>query len=99
MESQFTFTPAYYEWHLLDRNGRIVHNMVDPLEKLFREDGSQMTLEEVTDICAEDLHAAESAYAEGRYYNGIMLFNGLSALDLKKAAEVMARALCNYYLA
>ena len=98
-QRNFQFVPAYYEWHLIDNNGNTLHNMVDPLDELFHEDGLPMNLEEVTDMCAEELHAAENAYAEGNDYNGIMLSEGLSAIEEKKAAQVMAQALYNYYLA
>lgn len=99
MKPEFTFTPAYYEWHLLDSNGKIVHNMVDPGEDMCHEDGTPLSYDEVLSFVSEDLNAAESNYADGKEYNGIMLEDGFTAPQMKAAAKVMARSLYNYYIA
>jgi len=99
MKAEFTFTSAYYEWHLLDGNGKIVHNMVDPSENLCHEDGTPLSYKEVLSFVSGDLNAAESNYADGTAYNGIMLEDGFTASQMKAAANVMAHALYNYYIA
>lgn len=99
MESNYVFVPSYYEWHLLDEEGNILHNMTDPSEAMLREDGTPLSLTELIDYCAADLHAAEWAYSEGKEYNGIMLDNGFTPAEEKTAAEIMAKALYNYYTA
>ena len=101
MSRQFYFKPGYYEWHLTDRNGNILHNMVDPAEDLFNEDGEELTIEEVHSLCYQDLQCADNHYECDEDYNGILL-NDLERLDeqeIAEAADVMCDALVDYYFA
>lgn len=93
------FEPSYYEWHLTDGDGNILHNMVDPAESLYTEDGDAMTEEQIIDLCADDLNAAEAVYSEGDEYNGIYLEDSLTASQIKAASEIMGKALYNFYFA
>ena len=96
----FSFVPGYYEWHLVDESGKTLHNMVDPSECLYDEDGNNLTLEGVTALCEDDLNCADSHYSEGDDYNGILLDEdeSLSQQEIVEAAKVMGQALYDYYL-
>ena len=95
----FQFVPAYYEWHLTDDNGNILHNMVDPSECLYNEDGTPMDLESVIDFCSQDLHMADWHYYSEQDYNGILLEENLTERQIKVASKIMGEALYNYYIA
>lgn len=100
---QFSLIPAYYEWHLIDNDTReTLHNLVDPADELYHEDGTPKTLEELTNWFNEELISADIAYSEDDEYNGIWL-NEEKRLDpieeIPAAAKVMAETLYNYYIA
>lgn len=94
----FSFNSAYYEWHLVDEEGNILHNMVEPLENLFNDDGNPLNLEEIVDLCASDLHCANTNYAENKPYNYVLLDNPLTEEEISEASKVMARRLYGYYI-
>ena len=93
------FVPGYYEWHLTDKNGNVLHNMTDPSDSLFGENGEPLNYDEITDLCASDLLSAEFYYADGKEYNGVFNENGWTAKEIQAASLVMATALYNYYFA
>lgn len=97
---EFIFEPAYYEWHLKDRvTGEILHNMCDPSECFFDENtGEPITLEELKQLCADDLHAAEWRYMNGEDYNGIYISESLTEPEIMAAADIMSETLYNYYI-
>lgn len=96
----FKFVPAYYEWHLVDKKDNIWHNMLDPGEDLLCEENTEpMTLEEVIDFCSDELNNAQMCYNEGEDYNGIHPEISLTADELKEAANIMGKALYDYYIA
>lgn len=96
----FKFKPGYYEWHLVDADtGAVLHNMVDPSDDLFHEDGECLTLDEITDLCANDLLCADFAYNDGISYNGILLTdNSLTMHELLSASRLMGKVLYDYYI-
>ena len=96
----FKFVPAYYEWHLVDKKGNIWHNMLDPGEDLLEEEEAEpMTLENVIDFCSDELTNAQECYNQGKDYNGIRPESSLTAEELKEAANIMGKALYDYYIA
>lgn len=97
---QFCLTPSYWEWHLIDKDTHeTLHNLIDPAEYIFHEDGSPMSLEELTNWLTEDLITADNAYSENNDYNGIWLRDEkrLDQEEIPAAAKVMAEVLYNYY--
>lgn len=100
---QFSLIPAYYEWHLIDtETHETLHNLIDPADELYHEDGTPKSLEELTNWLNEELISADIAYSEDDEYNGIWL-NEEKRLDqieeIPAAAKVIAETLYNYYIA
>ena len=100
---QFILTPTYYEWHLVDKDTHeTLHNLVDPAEELYHEDGTPKSLEELTNWLNEELISADIAYSENDEYNGIWLRNEKRLDQIEEipaAAKVMAETLYSYYIA
>jgi hypothetical protein len=100
---QFSLIPAYYEWHLIDNDTHeTLHNLVDPADELYHEDGTPRSLEELTNWLNEELISADIAYSENNEYNGIWLRNEKRLDQIEEipaAAKVMAETLYNYYIA
>lgn len=99
---QFSFIPAYYEWHLIDNESHeTLHNIIDPIDLLYNDDGTHMSLEELTSWVKEDLIAADMAYSENTEYSGIWLCDEKRLDQVKEipaAAKVIADTLYNYYI-
>lgn len=100
---QFNLIPAYYEWHLIDNDTHeTLHNLIDPADEIYHEDGTPKTLEELTNWFNEELISADIAYSEDDEYNGIWL-NEEKRLDqieeIPAAAKVIAETLYDYYIA
>jgi hypothetical protein len=100
---QFSLIPAYYEWHLIDdETHETLHNLVDPADELYHEDGTPRSLEEITDWLNDELISADIAYSEGNDYNGIWLCNEKRLDQIEEipaAAKVMGETLYSYYIA
>lgn len=100
---QFSLIPAYYEWHLIDNETHeTLHNLIDPADELYHEDGTPRSLEELTNWLNEELISADIAYSENDEYNGIWLRNEKRLDQIEEipaAAKVMAETLYNYYIA
>ena len=99
---QFNLIPAYYEWHLIDNETHeTLHNIIDPIDVLYYDDGTHMSLEELTNWAKEDLITADIAYSANGDYNGIWLRDE-KRLDpineIPTAAKVIAETLYNYYI-
>lgn len=95
----FRFEAGYYEWHLIDdMTGEVCHNLADPAEDLYREDGTPMSRTELTNFLADDLLCADRHYFDGEEYNGILLKRRLQPKEIVKAAKLMADVLYNYYI-
>ena len=100
---QFSFIPAYYEWHLIDNETHeTLHNIIDPADVLYHDDGTPLSLDELTSLFKEDLITADNAYSENREYNGIWLRDEKrldQVEEIPAAAKVIAETLYNYYIA
>lgn len=100
---QFCLIPTYYEWHLIDKDTHeTLHNLVDPADEIYHEDGTPRSLEELTNWLNEELISADIAYSEDDEYNGIWLRNEKRLDQIEEipiAAKVMAETLYNYYVA
>ena len=100
---QFCLIPTYYEWHLIDKDTHeTLHNLVDPADELYHEDGTPRSLEEIISFCQEELISADIAYSEDDEYNGIWLSEKKRLDQIEEipvAAKVMAETLYNYYIA
>lgn len=99
---QFNLIPAYYEWHLIDiETHETLHNIIDPLDVLYYDDGISLSLEELTSWVKEDLISADIAYSEGNDYNGIWLRNEKRLDQIEEipaAAKVIADTLYSYFI-
>lgn len=98
---KFALIPAYCEWHLIDEETHdTLHNLIDPSEDLYHENANHKSLEEIKNWCLEELVAADIAYSENDEYNGIWLLDNkrLQPEEMKTAADVMAKALYDYYI-
>lgn len=99
----FDLVAGYYEWHLIDtETHETLHNLIDPSEYLYHEDGTPKSLEELTNWLNEELISADIAYSENDEYNGIWLRNEKRLNQIEEipaAAKVMAETLYNYYIA
>lgn len=100
---QFSLIPSYWEWHLIDDDTHeTLHNLIDPSEDLYHEDGSPKSLEEIKIWCMDELISADIIYSENDEYNGIWLRNEKRLDQIEEipaAAEVMAQTLYDYYIA
>ena len=98
---QFCLTPSYWEWHLIDKDTHeTLHNLIDPADDIYHEDGSPMSLEELTNWLNEELISADIAYSENNEYNGIWLRDEKRLDQIEEipaAAKLMAEILYNYY--
>lgn len=97
--SNYRFVPAYYEWHLTDEEGNILHCMADPSDEMFQENGDALTLAEVVEFCEHDLIWADGLYRDGEEYNGVYIEEGFTPKEIAKFSDIMATALYNYYIA
>lgn len=99
---QFSLIPAYYEWHLIDNETHeTLHNLIDPADELYHEDGTPRSLEELTNWLNEELISADIAYSENDEYYGIWLRNEKRLDQIEEipaAAKVMAETLYHYYI-
>ena len=103
----YSFVPAYYEWHLVNKDGDILLNMKDPFEMLFDEtdESGQLleqprpitTLDGVLDVCKEFIEVEKMCLdIEEDSGQG----NDEHIFDLPdNAADIMAQALYDYYVA
>lgn len=100
---QFSLIPAYYEWHLIDtETHETLHNIVDPADVLYHEDGTPLTTEEIRCWFEEELISADIAYSEDDEYNGIWLSEEKRLDQIEEipaVAKVIAETLYNYYIA
>lgn len=98
----FDLVAGYYEWHLIDtETHETLHNLIDPADELYHEDGTPRSLEELTNWLNEELISADIAYSEDDEYNGIWLRNEKRLDQIEEipaAAKVMAETLYNYYI-
>lgn len=99
MAKEIRFIPAYYEWHLVDENGKVLYNLVDPWGWGDPLDDCK-TLQDVIDVMEEDINVEKMNWnccggePESPHNS---LVNPFTLPD--NAAEVMAQALYDYYVA
>ena len=101
---QFSLIPAYYEWHLVDKDTHeTLHNLDDPSDDLlYHDDETPKSLDEIISFCQEELISADIAYSEDNDYNGIWLCNEKRLDQIEEipaAAKVMGETLYSYYIA
>lgn len=105
----YQFVPAYYEWHLVNKDGDILLSMEDPEESLCYETDTNgqlldepepfTTLEEVHDFC-KDFIETEKMCVESEPQKETVHGNDEHIFDLPdNAADIMAQALYDYYVA
>lgn len=105
----YQFVPAYYEWHLVNKDGDILLSMEDPEESLCYETDTNgqlldepepfTTLEEVHDFC-KDFIETEKMCVESEPQKETVHGNDERIFDLpNNAADIMAQALFDYYVA
>lgn len=100
MSKNISFIPAYYEWHLVDENGKVLYNLVDPGEDCYEEDGeTPLTKDEIKCWIDFDIQCELDRYADNApdYPNQNLLVQPDELPD--NAADVMAQALYDYYVA
>ena len=97
MRGDYKFEVGYYEYHLLDKNNKVIFNITeglveDDMIKLreHAERNSNMT-EELLDYVASMLYAAELAAREGNDFEGVMFDS--DNIELELAIWVIARGL------
>ena len=105
----YAFVPAYGEWHLIDTNKpqEVLFNVVDPLERLYIhldpfDEHSEVdplekaTYEDVLDFSEDCINVARRCAENNEDFDGIVYDDETVP---GKAAEIIAQALYNYYIA
>lgn len=104
---EYQFVGAYYEWHFIDTTtGEVLLVMNDPSDDLYiSEDQDGNTLDEPEPMDYDQVLALCEGHietAEANYNGGEDEFEGISEALFRKlpdnAAEIMAKALYEYYL-
>ena len=93
-KQKYRFIPGYYEWALVDKNGKRLYCISDADEMCVNDDGKTCTLEEVRNNVESDLETEKQLCRNGE--GNVHLIEGLDELP-KSAVEIMARALYDYY--
>lgn len=96
MKTIYYFVPGYYEWHLIDENGKILLNVVDPLDDLCECD----SYEDVLNWCESLYLEAYKHYEQNEDFNGIQIDPAdIPCAYYPKTSPVqeMANALFEYY--
>lgn len=102
----YTFAPAYYEWHFCDFEGRVLLNWVDPGENFWiyeDEDGNElaeprpMTYDEVLEECRDYIRGGDFAFERDDEEEFAGVSRELWAELPENAAEIMAKAIYYYY--
>ena len=91
---KYRFIPGYYEWALVDKNGKRLYCIPNAVEMCITDDGELCTLEEVRNNIESDLETEKQLCSNGE--ENVHLLVGLDELP-KSAVEIMARALYDYY--
>ena len=96
---KYRFVPAYYEWHLVDENGKVLYSMPDPFDELFNECIECETLDDVRGVVDSELDGEKTNWEIN--YEGTEERHALVPFDKlpKSTCELMARALYDYYVA
>lgn len=97
-KQSFKLVPGYYEWHLKDKSGRTILNLIDPSEELDECNSYQ----DVLNMCEGWYYEAYNHYEAGEEYNGLKIDPSTipcGNLSNSNPVRVMARTLWNYYFA
>lgn len=103
----YSFVPAYYEWHFIDKDGNVLLNMKDPSDgiyigcdtngQLLDEPVRFTTYDQMLDFC-KDFIEVEKMCLDNEEESG--QGNDERIFDLPdNAAEIMAHALYYFYIA
>ena len=103
----YSFVPAYYEWHFIDDNGNVLLNMKDPSDDIYIENNINgqlldepvrfTTYDQMLDFC-KDFIEVEKMCLDIEEDSG--QGNDERIFDLPdNAAEIMAHALYDFYIA
>ena len=109
----YVFRPAYYEWHLTDGDGRTLLNWVDPADNFYvYEDDDEndvydeprpMTYDEVLAECESYIETGDMFFEDADEQDEREGFHGVRRREWeqlpKNAAEIMAKAIYEYYIA
>ena len=108
----YVFRPAYYEWHLTDGDGRTLLNWVDPADNFYiyeDEDGNDldepqpMTYEQVLAECEDYIECGNMFFREADEQDEHDGYHGVRRREWEQlpdnAAEIMAKAIYEYYIA
>lgn len=111
-KNDYVFRPAYYEWHLSDGDGRVLLNWVDPSDNFYiyeDEDGNDleeprsMTYDEVLAECKSYIETGDMFFEDADEQDERDGFHGVRRREWeqlpKNAAEIMAKAIYDYYIA
>ena len=110
-KTDYVFRPAYYEWHFVDGNGRVLLNWVYPADNfVVREDDDDndeydlerpMTYDEVLEECKEYIQCGNMFFNEADEEDEEEGFHGVKREDFirlpQNAADIMATALFYCY--
>ena len=105
LQTDYTFDPAYYEWHLTNRKGEVLLNWVDPIDNFWTnedeegnelEDYRAMTYDEVLAECECFIETGDMSFE-----NGDKDYHGVSRKQWDKlpkgTAEIIAKRMFFYY--
>lgn len=100
-KTEYSFVPGYYEYHFINLKGDILLNLNDPSDHCCDSDGNpiedfQQLKDEMLDVISE-IRDVLKAGDEDLNGNTLDMFNQLPEDEI--AAEIMARALWNDYVA
>lgn len=93
-KQKYLFIPGRNEWYLVNEESRLLYRIPDAVEMCVTDDGETCTLDEVRNNVKSDLETEKQLCRDGE--ENIHLVAGLDELP-KSAAEIMARALYDYY--
>lgn len=100
-KTEYSFVPGYYEYHFINLTGDILLNLNDPSDHCYDSDGNpiedfQQLKDDMLDVISEIRDVLEAG-DEDLNGNTLDMFNQLPEDEI--AAEIMARALWNDYIA
>ena len=103
--ANYQFIPAYYEWHFIDADNpdMVLLNMQDPIDSLYKDEDCDELMDDIDQVrcvCEDYINTTREGLeldGEERDINGNTL-DGLDELPAD-AADIMAQALWNHYIA
>lgn len=101
----YQFIPAYYEWHFVDAADpdNVLLNMQDPIDSLYKGGDSDELMDDIDEVrsMCEDYINTTRENLELEHEECDVNGNTLDGLDElpANAADIMAQALYNHYIA